>query len=353
MTDHAADYKPTSMVSAMFGDYIRYSPWLLLFAVYLLFGVFFFRFLGRRFHFRLFYFRLLYALGLLAVLRFCYGRGMFGLDYSDYFSMYKWLTVYLLTALLLCAWVLLNGKKFGREVRSWAVFLPVIILVTPLGSNNGLYPIINNLFLVMPVSVVLFCNVSAASGKCRAADTAGSAFRLVLSFVLVCTVVQSVLFGIGFVFHDAGAATARAADSRIELQCGGAGTGLVTTPDRKAALEELDRYLYQNDLNEKQVILYGKIAALAYLFDMEPAISTTWADLDSYGMDVLEQELERVSGAAPEALPVVIFGRAEVERIADHDSLERQKLELVLDFMEANGYRRCFENDAYIVLAVY
>lgn len=353
MTDHAADYKPTSMVSAMFGDYIRYSPWLLLFAVYLLLGVFFFRFLGRRFHFRLFYFRLLYALGLLAVLRFCYGRGMFGLDYSDYFSMYKWLTVYLLTVLLLCAWVLLNGKKFGREVRSWAVFLPVIILVTPLGSNNGLYPIINNLFLVMPVSVVLFCNVSAASGKCRAADTAGSAFRLVLSFVLVCTVVQSVLFGIGFVFHDAGAATARAADSRIELQCGGAGTGLVTTPDRKAALEELDRYLYQNDLNEKQVILYGKIAALAYLFDMEPAISTTWADLDSYGMDVLEQELERVSGAAPEALPVVIFGRAEVERIADHDSLERQKLELVLDFMEANGYRRCFENDAYIVLAVY
>ncbi len=73
----------------------------------------------------------------------------------------------------------------------------------------------------------------------------------------------------------------------------------MTTADRKESLESLDRYLYQSGLNEKQVILYGGIPALAYLFDMEPAISTTWADLDSYAMAVFEQELDRVSGAEP------------------------------------------------------
>ncbi len=300
---------------------------------------------------------MLYALGLLVVLRFCYGRGMFGFDYSDNFSMYKWVVVYLLIAICMCVRLLFR-RRADRELRLWAVFLLVVIFVTPLGSNNGLYPIINNMFLVMPVSVLMFCDACACKGaalpKCAPKDggmgSRGFAFRLVLGFVLACTAVQSALFGVRFVFHDAGAAGGK--DSReISLLCSGAGAGIVTTADRKESLESLDRYLYQSGLNEKQVILYGGIPALAYLFDMEPAISTTWADLDSYAMAVFEQELDRVSGAEPDGLPVVILARTAVERTADEDSLERQKFARLLDFVGANGYRQCFENEAYIVLS--
>ena len=39
MTDHATDYKPVSMLAAMFGDYLRYSTWLLLFTMYMVFGL--------------------------------------------------------------------------------------------------------------------------------------------------------------------------------------------------------------------------------------------------------------------------------------------------------------------------
>ncbi len=358
MTDQATDYKPASMVTAMFGDYIRYSPWLLLFAGYMLIGMLFFRLADRAFCDKITcVFKTLYALGLLVVLRFCYGRGMFGFDYSDNFSMYKWVVVYLLIAICMCVRLLFR-RRADRELRLWAVFLLVVIFVTPLGSNNGLYPIINNLFLVMPVSVLLFRDACACKGaalpKCAPKDggmgSRGFAFRLVLGFVLACTAVQSALFGVRFVFHDAGAAGGK--DSReISLLCSGAGAGIVTTADRKESLESLDRYLYQSGLNEKQVILYGGIPALAYLFDMEPAISTTWADLDSYAMAVFEQELDRVSGAEPDGLPVVILARTAVERTADEDSLERQKFARLLDFVGANGYRQCFENEAYIVLS--
>ncbi len=352
MTDHATDYRPTSMITAMFEDYIQYSVWLLLFAGYMAAGLLFFNLLDR------FVktaqknkitnaFKVLYTLGLLVVLRFCYGRGMFDFAYNDNFSMYKWVTVYLLIVIALCIWLLWN-KDAGREFRLWAVFLLVIIFVTPLGSNNGLYPIINNLFLVAPVSLWMIESVFRKSCKL---GLKSYAFRVTLGFILVCTAVQSVLFGIRFVFHDKGV---QENNSRIALQCGSAGAGLATTADKEEALRELDEYLCQNDLNKKQVILYGNIPSIAYLFDMEPAIFTTWADLDSNGIDLLEADLNNLSGeTAPDALPVIILGRSSVESLTEANGHTYQKLMLIMDFAEGNGYRQCFRNEAYTVFCAY
>lgn len=372
MTDHAADYKPASMVTAMFEDYIHYSAWLFLFLGYMALGLLFFHVFGRRLDRRgdndgsyknraVIVLKAVYASGLLILLRFCYGRGMFDFDYSDYFSMYKWVTVYLLIVIVLCVWLLWD-QAARRDLKLWAVFLLVIIFVTPLGSNNGLYPIMNNLFLVIPVSLLMIEYVFKESRK---AGTDSFAFRITFVFILVCTAVQSVLFGTGFVFHDKGV---QENNNRvgIELQCGSAGAGLETTRDKKEAIEELDAYLYQNNLNEKRVILYGDIPAIAYLMDMEPAIFTTWADLDSNSMDTLEEDLNRLSdNAAPDALPVMIFGRSYVERVESVESVERvaetnglfdlkdQKYRLIMDFAEENGYRECFRNGGYIVLSAY
>ncbi len=350
MTDHATDYKPTSMVTAMFEDYIHYSVWLFLFVGYMAAGLVFFYLLGKVKKIAekkaiTYAFEALYALGLFVVLRFCYGRGMFNFDYSDYFSMYKWCTVYLLIVIALCIWALFY-KTARRDIKLWAVFLLVIIFVTPLGSNNGLYPIINNLFLVIPVSFLMMEEMFRRS--CKAGINC-FAFRITFVFILVCTAVQSVLFGIGFVFHDRGVQENNNR-VRIELQCNGAGAGLETTTDKKDALEELDRYLYQNHLNEKQVILYGDIPALSYLFDMEPAIFTTWADLDSNSMDTLKEDLNRLTNnAASDTLPVIILGRSSVENLTEADGLPYQKWGLITDFAEKNGYRECFVNKEYIV----
>ena len=364
MTDHATDYKPTSMVLAMFEDYIHYSAWLFLFVGYMLFGLLFFRILDRLlYHDKdnhggkdkrhkervVTVFKAVYASGLFVVLRLCYGRGMFDFDYSDYFSMYKWVTVYLLIVIALCIGMLFD-RKTSRDMKLWAVFLPVMILVTPLGSNNGLYPIINNLFLVIPVSILM---VEDLFQRSRKSESKSYAFRITLGFVLVCTMVQSVLFGIGFVFHDKGAGKN---NNRvvIELQCSNKGAGLATTADKKRTLEELDAYLYQNELNKKQVILYGKIPAIAYLMDMEPAIFTTWADLDSNSIVTLKEDLNRLSGeTAPDAFPVIIFGRPFVESLTEVDGLPYQKLRCIMDFAEENGYQQCFCNEEYTVFQVY
>lgn len=358
MTDHATDYKPTSMVMAMFGDYIRYSAWLLIFVGYMALGVLFFYFLERlvkKSKKKIAYvFELLYGLGLLVVLRFCYGRGMFDFNYSRPFSMYKWVTVYLLIVVLLCIWLLFY-KTADRNLKLWAVFFLVIIFVTPLGSNNRLHPIINNLFLVIPVSMLMIIEIFNRCHKTEQAKLKSFAFRLVLGFILICTAIQSVMFGIGFVFHDENAQVASDRNNRhIELQCDSAGAGLVTTVDKKEALEELDQYLYQNGLNKKQVILYGDIPSISYLLDMKPAIFTTWADLDSNSINLLEADLGRLTDQdASDALPVIILGRSSVEMLTQEDGIKYQKLKLIMDFAEESGYRQCFGNDAFIVFNVY
>lgn len=353
MTDHATDYKPTSMVMAMFEDYIQYSVWLLLFVGYMAAGIICLRLAGRLIQNAgkkkvTTVLKLLYALGLLVLLRFCYGRGMFGFDYTSdnaYFSMYKWVTVYLLTVIILCAWCLLS-RRIRRDFRLWAVFLLVTVFVTPLGSNNGLYPIINNLFLAAPVSMLMMAEMFRQSRK----SVNGFAFRLVAGFVILCTAAQSILFGIGFVFHDPYDAGAQGGRERLQLQCGSAGTGLVTTAEKKAQLSELDGFLYQSGLNKKQVILYGDIPALGYLFGMEPAVSSTWPDLDSYSTDKLKEQLDRL-GAEDSMLPVIIFGRAADAYSADTDSLKYTKLMMLKDFAAENGYSECYANEGYIVMA--
>lgn len=347
MTDNATDYKPTSMITAMFDDYIRYSGWLLLFVGYMVAGMLVVcginRLIAEERKVKIAnVLNIVFAIGLLVVLRFCYGRGMFNFDYSAYFSMYKWVTIYLLLVIILCIRCLLY-KNSNVHLKLWSVFLLVTIFITPLGSNNGLYPIMNNLFLVAPVSILLLAELFAQvrQSACRAL------LRITCGFLLTCTALQSILFGLGFVFHDAGVQTA---SSRLELKCSQTADGLRTTPDKKAALEELDSYLYQSGLNKKQVILYGDIPAIAYLFDMEPAIFSTWSDLDSNSMDRLKAELDALSGERnPQELPVVILGCPSVERLTEEDGLVYQKLERIQSFLEKNGYEQEFCNASYIV----
>ena len=107
--------------------------------------------------------------------------------------------------------------------------------------------------------------------------------------------------------------------------------------------------IFQNHL--KQVILYGDIPAIAYLFDMAPAIFTTWVDLDSNSIEILEEELHTLSNnRTTSSTPVIILGRTALENQTQIEKLALQKYELILQFARENGYRQCFQNKEYCVL---
>lgn len=350
VTDTATDYKPTAMVGAMFGDYMRYSAWLGIFVVYGILGVTAFKVAGVIFTKKEFsdkitvVIKTLYLLGMAVLLRFCYGRGMFGLDYTDFFSMYKWVTVFLLVVMIACVWTLCS-TKIEEGAKLWAVFLLVIIWITPLGSNNGLYPIMNNLFLVAPVSVYLLSKIWGtlrADTKFRA-DRRFAAVSVCL-MILVCTMVQSILFGYRFLFHDAEAAARQ--ETIGGLNCSAAASGMRTTAGKKQAIEELDSFLYESGLNKKQVILYGDIPAVSYLMDMEPAVFTTWGDLDSNRLELLERDLENLYQNGE--TPVLILGKQALE-IREQKGIADKKRDAILAFAKKSGYERVYENAMFAV----
>lgn len=325
MTEQATDYKPTSMLTSMFADYFSYGVWLIPFFLYLMAGVLFFKATEKKYGKWMPVWKICYLSGIVVLLRFCYGRGMFGFDYQEMFSFYKWTVVYITGVILLCVYLLFAGKADWQK-RIWACFLMVMIFITPLGGNNGLYSLVNNLFLIAPVSVWLLAETLPLKKY--------FAVRATVYFVGGCIVVQSLLFGIFYCFHD------KAQSARVEACIPGAlsTAGMRTTVDKAQNLQELGGYLEANDLLRKRVILYGNIPSVSYIFGLEPAVYTTWIDLDSNSSVRFAQELQQLS-----AEDVIVITAAQSE---DGNT---QKQMLLKNWMDANGYADTFRNEAFVV----
>lgn len=327
MTDTATDYKPTAMVTEMFGEYARQSVWLLLFIICAIAGVILFKIKSGTWELLK---KICYVACFPVLLRLCYGRGMFDFNYDAYFCFNKWLAVYLLAVLLLCIYTI-GSKKAAKDCKIWASFLMVIILVTPLGGNNGLYPIINNLFLVAPVSVYLTMQVAKPIMQ-------SFPVKSLVIFLCTCMSIQAFVFGWHFVFHDN---LAEDGKNRVEAQIPGSQStkGLLVTVDKHEHLAELGGYLSDASLLEKEVILYGDIPAISYIFGMQPAVYTTWSDLASNPYERLIQDLE----SEWQELPIVIMSNAK--EYAQDD----REFGAIMQFMEDYGYQCSFENKDYRV----
>ena len=360
MTETATDYKPTSMVSAMFGDYVQYAVWMILILLYLMAGVILFQIQKGKFEKGK---KIFYVLGILVMLRFFYGRGMFGFDYQSYFSVYKWIVVFLLAFWILAVWCIFlkeeDAKQLGIEeqqndtLKRLTLGTMVIVLITPLGSNNGLYPIINNLFLTAPITLYL--------GYLFIKKYQSFAIRAVACALTLCILLQTTMFGTHFVFHDA------AQGQNIDTEITGipALRHMKTTSEKAGELEALYQYITYHNLQNRQLLLYGDIPGLSYILSMKPAIFTTWADLGSNTHTQLISALHRLDSTmkADQKIqtPVIIVSAAvgayltddpeaaEILGTTDKDYAADAKLETIRTFLTEHNYTNTYCNTAFMV----
>ena len=120
---------------------------------------------------------------------------------------------------------------------------------------------------------------------------------------------------------------------------------MYTTVDKKEKLEALGGYLTENQLTDKKVLLYGEIPAISYIFDMEPAVFTTWADLPSNSLDRLQADLD----AIVQDYPVVIVTDAVGNELKNAEYGEDDKLKAIAAFLQSGNYQCTYDQKGFCV----
>ena len=377
MTEVATDYTAASMILGMFDWYLQNLYWELRMCVFLIAGMIAVGFL----EFAAACVRDSYAgkdmikkalrilewvvSAVLAVIMvfWLYRQGFCAMEYTNYGAIIWPGVTFLTLTLLVTLWRIFTPSAPGEEkLLSGLIFL--IVLITSLGSNNKLYPSMNNLFLALPYmywQFYRFCKYAGSFRWKRMTISPIPAKCLFGGFFLLFFI-QVGLFGRSFVFAEGtGVQELSAQVTNNETL-----KGVWMSEERAGWMQEISEYVNTEELAGKDVLLYGQIPALSYYLQM-PAAFNPWPDLDSYQIAQMEEDMhkmqERMDADATYRPVVLLEKKYAVYLEAGEDALEalqptererslivdNAKLLLIGEFMDAYGYEKTFENEKFVI----
>lgn len=356
----ASDYTLGEMVLAILSAYGHGFKWMLYMFLCILPGIpFLVIWEGKYLRLR----KVVYCI-CIPVLFFVLGKwGMYNFRYYQKESALQWGAVFLLLAVFVLVWMLFTGM-LDDEWRLIGCIALIMILITPLGSNNHIWPALNNLFFITPI--IFWMIYRFARWGRTYLDTTGKvplfSVKAMCSGILIAFFIQALGIGIFYVFADGETGEPRifhvAQNAVLE--------GMRTNSMTAEVLEEITVFMLENssEYGQKELILYGNIPGLAYYLNMPSAIYTTWADLDSNPFERLERELREISesrGSDMEARPLVVLTPqidaflAEDEQAmgfwgTDRSKYEKDgKLRAISSFLVENSYEQVFANEAFVI----
>lgn len=343
MSGSASDYTFREMILSILSAYGRGFQWMLYMILCILPGIPFFMIHKDKFPmFR----RIVYCL-CIGFLFFILGRwGMYNFRYYQKEAGLQWGVIFLILSLGIQLWMLVT-RMIDDEWMLIGFISLIMILVTPLGSNNYVWPALNNLFFVAPVTFWMVYKF-ARWGRSYVDSMGRVPFfpvKAMVSAMVLAFLIQSIGLGICYVFLDGETGEKRSSTVKNNRVL----AGMYTTSSNADTLSELSGFMEEKkaEYDRKQLILYGNIPGLSYYLDRPPAIFTSWPDLDTNSAGQLAESLVGVyewmhgKGIGLEQdRPLVILGG---------DVREDEKLEMIRRFMDENNYEQVFANEAYVV----
>lgn len=325
MTKEASDYTLWGMLSATASAYLVGFKWMAYMVPCIGAGMVMFCFKKGQYE-RVK--KLLYCAGILVLLRFYWGQGMFSFRYYNEGCIFQWMMLFLILSVGCCMAGVGGYVTKDKQERLLAAVILIILLITPLGSNNYTYQNMNNLFLAAPYTLWVCYRLFV---KMRQA--VHFPWKAFVALILLMTLVQGIGFGCRYVFRDGIYGEAR--DSKVEnsriLK------GMYTTEDNAKSLTELISFCEESGVTDKPVLLWGNAPGLSYILDVPSAIFTTWPEIPSNTYAALEQALMDLDGE-----PTVILHNETGEPI-----VEGEKTDLILDYVETHDYECVFKNGNY------
>lgn len=372
MTEVATDYTATSMIMGMFDWYFQNLYWEIRMCVFLVTGIVavgVLELIGSyvRQDTVTKVLRILEwagSIALAAVMVFwLYRQGFCAREYTNYGAII-WPGVTFLTLTLLVALWRIFTPSASKEEKLISGLIFLIVLITSLGSNNKLYPSMNNLFLALPYmywQFYRFCKYVGSFRWKRITISAIPAKCLFVGFFLLFFV-QVGLFGRSFVFVEGTGVQ----DLSAQVTNNETLQGVWMSKERAGWMQEISEYVNTHGLAGNDVLIYGQIPALSYYLQM-PAAFNPWPDLDSYQIGQLELDMlkmqERMDADATYR-PVVLLekkyavyleeGEAALMRMQPTEKeqgwiVDNPKLLLIGKFMDTYGYEKTFENEKFVI----
>lgn len=372
------------MIVRAYGKALGWAMYLLTFAAV---GIVFFLFVKKTAETQRWYkkeytaaLRVLYMIGILVLFRLLYARGMFGFDYYVDGAVFQWAAVFLLFSIAFALCVLFQRNEKNGSIKQseefkqraaeqngtehddsreklYAVLVLIVIVITPLGSDNHIYTNMNNLFVVAPFTLYELWKF-----VCRSRSTVVFPVQAVLCMSVLMLLIQSVGFGSCYVFRDGSKDVPR--DTKIT----GNATlrGMYTGRENAETIEELTAFCEENGLIGQEVLLCGGsamaegIPGLSYYLKMPAAISNAWPELESYPYEAMESEIKAMlqnTGARPVILVSSRVGAWLAEDLQEMNALgvdiERynndRKLQLVRMLVTEKNYEEAFSNAGYVI----
>lgn len=326
MTNEASDYTLWGMVSATASAYFAGFKWMLYMIPCIFVGMIMFYIKKGQYEIGK---KILFCTGIVLLLRFYWGQGMFSLRYYNEGSIFQWMMLFLILSVICCMVQLCGGLRTDGDEKLLAAVVLIIIVFTPLGSNNYTYQNMNNLFLVAPHTLWVCRRIWLRTRK-KSIHFPWQAFG---ALIILMTFVQGIGFGCTYVFRDGiygDKRDARVENSRILK-------GMYTTRENAESLTELIAFCEENSVTESPVLLWGDAPGLSYILDVPSAIFTTWPEIPSNTYAALEEALSGLTWQ-----PAVIL-----HNDTGKPMVEGEKSDLILDYIAEHPYEKIFENNNY------
>lgn len=290
-------------------------------------------------------------------------QNMFNMKYSTKLSVFQW-AVFLLTATMIIGVTVIFSKRFTQKEKLLCGLGMILIVITPLGSNNHLYSSINNLFFVLPFTLWMLWRFWKSIGedwRCKNFKIPMFPLKSMMVCVFCMILLQGTMFGWTYVFSESDGGE----NLHTKIENNDILKGMRTSPDRAQVFAEISEYVSKEGLKGQEVILYGQIPAMSYYLEMPFAISS-WPDLPSYNYSVMEADLKEVRSRIEtgQAAPVILVekvpgtylaeGREGLAALGSADSVADaletdKKLALLKQMIEKYGYTVTFSNDKFVL----
>lgn len=315
----AGGYSAGGMFGTIIRNYVTFAKWFAFMAVGIMAGIAGFSVLKDKLI-------LLKKIGFTAcaILMFIWfnRNGVFNLYYRNTSAVFGLSVIFILCQFVVLFYTIFNVDS-DRKEKLLAYISITILLITPLGSNNHLFTIINNMFFIMPVSVWLFIQMVRPVAK----EALYFPVISMLSLLGLILFVQSVLFHMEYSFKDGEDGAAR--NVVVEENC--VYKGMYTNAETASIISECIELKNVEEINAaEKLVLYGDIPGLSYLLEKPSALSSSWADLESYGEKTLAEDIEKLK-ADNEEIILILSKDIQYDR-------EDAKLQMILEYSKEYEY---------------